>query len=71
MNRVATYNGCVVKKEDALMEFKWLNEGQAKTEGDVIKILAPAKSDFFFNNGAISEEGITPESLCNAPFYYT
>ena len=26
MNRVATYNGCVVKKEDALMEFKWLNE---------------------------------------------
>ena len=53
------------------MEFKWLNEGQAKTEGDIIKILAPAKSDFFFNNGAISEEGITPESLCNAPFYYT
>lgn len=28
-------------------------------------------SFFFCNNGAISEEGITPESLKNAPFYYT
>lgn len=25
----------------------------------------------FANNGAVSEEGITPESLSNAPFYYT
>lgn len=24
-----------------------------------------------YNKGAIGEEGITPESLCNAPFYYT
>ena len=53
------------------MDFKWLNEGQVKTNGDKIEIFAPAQSDFFFNNGAIGEEGITPESLCNAPFYYT
>ena len=51
------------------MDFKWLNEGQIKTDGNKIEIFAPAQSDFFFNNGAIGEEGITPESLCNAPFY--
>lgn len=53
------------------MDFKWFNEGQIKTDGNKIEIFAPAQSDFFFNNGAIGEEGITPESLCNAPFYYT
>ena len=53
------------------MDFKWLNEGQVKKDGDKIEIFAPAQSDFFFNNGTIGEEGITPESLCNAPFYYT
>lgn len=42
------------------MDFKWLNEGQVKTKGDKIEIFAPAQSDFFFNNGAIGEEGITP-----------
>lgn len=53
------------------MEFKWINEGNVKTEESRIEIDAPAQSDFFCNNGAISEEGITPETLCNAPFYYT
>lgn len=53
------------------MEFRWLNEGQIKTDDNRIEIFAPAQSDFFFNNGAVSEEGITPESLCNAPFYHT
>ena len=47
-------------KEDVSMDFKWLNEGQVKTNGDKIEIFAPAQSDFFFNNGAIGEEGITP-----------
>ena len=53
------------------MDFKWLNEGQINTENNKIEMFAPAQSDFFFNNGAVSEEGITPESLCNAPFYHT
>ena len=53
------------------MDFKWLNEGQMKEENNKIEMIAPAQSDFFFNNGAIGDEGITPESLCNAPFYYT
>lgn len=70
------YHSCIngkvfqVAKED-FMEFKWLNESKIKTSGDQIEILAPPQSDFFYNNGSINEDGITPESLCNAPFYYT
>ncbi|MFF2907195.1 DUF1349 domain-containing protein [Paenibacillus sp. NPDC057934] len=51
--------------------YKWLNEGNIKFDGDKIIIDAPAKTDFFCNNGAIGEEGITPENLTNAPFFYT
>ena len=53
------------------MEFKWINEGSMTRENDRIEIYAPEGSDFFYNNGSVNEEGITPESLCNAPFYYT
>ena len=53
------------------MTFEWINPGEIKESEDRIEIYAPAQSDFFCNNGAIGEEGITPESLCNAPFYYT
>ncbi len=53
------------------MEFKWINEGTMKQKNDRIEIYAPESSDFFCNNGSVNEEGITPESLCNAPFYYT
>lgn len=34
------------------MEFKWINEGRVKTEGNRIEIDAPAQSDFF----AITEQ---------------
>ena len=51
--------------------FKWINESEASYDNNELIIEAPPKSDFFCNNGAISETGITPESLCNAPFYYT
>ena len=53
------------------MEFKWLNESAINKTGDRWEITAPKESDFFCNNGAVGEEGITPESLSNAPFYYT
>lgn len=53
------------------MEFNWLNKSEMEVEENKIKIYAPKESDFFCNNGAVSEEGITPESLSNAPFYYT
>ena len=52
------------------MEFLKINPSQIKIEGDKIKIYAPAQSDFFCNNGAVGEDGITPDTLCNAPFYF-
>ena len=42
------------------MDFQWLNKGNITTENGKIEIYAPAQSDFFCNNGAVSEEGITP-----------
>lgn len=53
------------------MEFKWLNKSTMTKSGKRIEIFAPKESDFFCNNGAVGEEGVTPESLSNAPFYYT
>lgn len=53
------------------MEFQWINESTIRKSADRWEITAPKESDFFCNNGAVGEEGITPESLSNAPFYYT
>ena len=50
--------------------FLWLNESSVTVEDGRICVDAPAESDFFCNNGAVSKEGITPASLCNAPFLY-
>lgn len=52
------------------MVFNWLNESEVTIEGDRIEILAPAKTDFFCGSADECEEGILPESLCNAPYYY-
>jgi len=57
--------------QETFRDFRWLNESRAVFRDDRIVIDAPAKTDFFCNNGAISATGITPESLTNAPFYYT
>lgn len=54
-----------------MYNFNWINESVINKEHNSIEIYAPKETDFFCNNGAIGEEGITPESLCNAPFYYT
>jgi regulation of enolase protein 1 (concanavalin A-like superfamily) len=51
--------------------FKWINESKLINEGNRLIIEAPRESDFLCNNGAISLEGITPETLYNAPFFYT
>ncbi len=53
------------------MDFQWLNESSIRKEGNRIEIQATPQSDFFCNSGSVSEEGITPESLCNAPYCYT
>ncbi len=53
------------------MEFKWLNESTIKKTADRIEIKAPGQTDFFCGSIDECEEGILPESLCNAPYYYT
>ncbi len=51
--------------------FKWINESQVVERDGRITLMATPQSDFFCNGGAVGEDGITPESLSNAPFYYT
>ena len=51
--------------------FKWLNESKIVEDSGRITLLAAEKSDFFRNPGVVGEDGINPESLSNAPFYYT
>lgn len=53
------------------MQFKWLNESKVTITDDRIEMLASPGSDFFCSSESAGEEGITPESLCNAPYYYT
>lgn len=53
------------------MEFKWLNESEIKKSENRLEITAPAETDFFCGSIEDCEEGILPETLCNAPFYYT
>ena len=53
------------------MKFEWLNESKVIEEGNKIQVFATPNSDFFYSSTAAGDEGITPESLCNAPFYYT
>lgn len=48
-------------------DFKWINKGEVRFEGDKIIMNAPAMTDFFCGGETSSEEGILPESLCNAP----
>jgi regulation of enolase protein 1 (concanavalin A-like superfamily) len=52
-------------------QFKWMNESKLTFEGNQLIIEAPGGSDFFCNNGAVAQSGITPETLYNAPFFYT
>lgn len=53
------------------MTFKWMNEGEIRQSGNRIEIMAPGKTDFFVGSIDECEEGILPESMGNAPFYYT
>ena len=53
------------------MKFQWLNESEIKLTDDRIEIVAPGQTDFFCGSIDECEEGILPESLCNAPYYYT
>lgn len=52
-------------------DFHWINEGEVEIEENRIIMTAPALTDFFCGGEVTSDEGILPESLCNAPYYYT
>ncbi len=56
---------------DFQKDFKWINEGTIVIEENRITMTAPALTDFFCGGETTSEEGILPESLCNAQYYYT
>lgn len=51
--------------------YMWLNQGNIRFNAGKLIITAPAKSDFFCPGGSIGEEGVIPEGLANAPFFYT
>lgn len=51
--------------------FKWLNEGEHILTEDKLTIMAPPKSDFFNDNEMSSESDELPQTLSNAPYYYT
>lgn len=51
--------------------FHWINEGKIEIEEERITMTAPALTDFFCGGETTSESGILPETLCNAPYYYT
>lgn len=51
--------------------FNWLNPSSIRFENEAMILHAPEHSDFFCNNGAVSEEGATPSTLANAPFFFT
>lgn len=85
-NRNGSYESCLLcsekigikirtnkirKGRNETMIFNWMNESTINESKDKYEIMATEKSDFFCNGGEVSEEGITPESLCNAPYYYT
>ncbi|UQZ36581.1 DUF1349 domain-containing protein [Paenibacillus sp. PK3_47] len=52
-------------------EYEWLNKGDFRFEADKLILTAPAKTDYFCPGGSIGEEGVIPEGLANAPFFYT
>lgn len=52
-------------------KFDWINQGEINIQGDRIEMQAPALTDFFCGGETSSEEGILPESLCNAPYFFT
>ena len=51
--------------------FKWANQSKIEIMDEQIIIKALPKSDFFCGGNTTVESGIFPETLCNAPFYYT
>ena len=52
------------------MEFKWLNEGQIKTENNKIEMFAPAQSDFSLTMVRLVRRELR-RNLCAMPRFIT
>lgn len=50
-------------------EWKWLNKSSIIEANGELAIIAPAQTDWF--NNPIPENGILPDPVANAPFFYT
>lgn len=53
------------------MEFKWLNQSEILETENRIEIMATPESDFFCGHSTGEDSSELPQSLANAPFYYT
>lgn len=53
-----------------LNEFSMMNESNVEIDQDTLVIDAPGGTDFFCNDGLVSETGVNPKNLKNAPFLY-
>lgn len=49
--------------------FKWINESSAEYKDGVLKVYAPANTDYF--NSPVKENGFFPNPVANASLYYT
>lgn len=49
--------------------FQWVNESKAEYKDGVLKVYAPAKTDYF--NSPVKENGAFPEPVANASLFYT
>lgn len=52
-----------------LSQFKWINESRAEYGDGVLKVYAPAQTDYF--NSPVKENGAFPEAVSSASLFYT
>lgn len=52
-----------------LDNFKWVNESKAEYQDGVLKVYAPAQTDYF--NSPVKENGAFPEPVASASLFYT
>lgn len=49
--------------------FKWVNESKAEFKDGILRVYAPANTDYF--NSPVKENGAFPEPVANASLFYT
>lgn len=57
-------------KQSDLKAFSMMNTSEVAFDLDTLRIDAPAGTDFFCSDGLVSETGVNPKNLSNAPFLH-